>query len=166
MHPHPNLHPPHHTHRPDCRCARGNSERPSPTHRRIRLAPHHIHPRAPPRLEHQRRRPHPRRTHPPLTRSDTTHRPYSLGTAMVRAVHHDLRMGNRTGFHPPSPPSHQPQRIHRRPHPPQSPHQPIHSRSKPAATLKSCPRSLVIFYVRTYASVYMNCFLVLCIVEA
>ena len=130
MHPHPNLHPPHHTHRPDCRRA------------------------------------HPRRTHPPLTRSDTTHRPYSLGTAMVRAVHHDLRMGNRTGCRPPSPPSHQPQRIHRRPHPPQSPHQPIHSRSKPAATLKSCPRSLVIFYVRTYASVYMNCFLVLCIVEA
>lgn len=73
------------------------------------------------------------------TGSGAAHRPYSLGAVMVRAVHHGLRLGNRTGSHPPSPPSHQPQRIHRRPHPPQSPHQPLHPRGNPAAALKPPP---------------------------
>lgn len=47
-----------------------------------------------------------------------------------------------------------------------SSHQPLHPRGNPAAALKPRRRSLVIFEVRTYISVYMNCFLVLCIVKA
>ena len=90
------------------------------------------------------------------TGSGAAHRPYSLGAVMVRVVHHGLHMGNRTGSHPPSPPSHQPQ----------DPHQPLHPRGNPAAALKPSRRSLVIFEVRTYISVYMNCFLVLCIFKA